>query len=297
MSCFRASDLKPSNIGFDGKDQVKIFDFGLAREILEDSPNQKTRQMTGGVGTPRYMAPEVASMSDTYGFAADVYSFSILLWQIVTTRTPFADIVSPRDFASKVLKANKRPSLAQIDCPDSLKRLMETGWSADPLKRPTFSVICRELDQTLIYHIGQLPHLMDAPGNSNRRNFLWQTGSEPISIHPKHNPGPTYKHSLRTRVSQENLSTMHYGEFVCHEHDRRDAASSTGFAKNIISIPHECFSPGSLLRRMFRATIRRSASTLQEFEESSTTFDVPERDEARDEHEAPATCGVTMASH
>jgi serine/threonine protein kinase len=58
-----------------------------------------TRLMTGGAGTPRYMAPEVAAMSDTYGFPADVYSFTILLWQIVTSRTPYADILSPTELA------------------------------------------------------------------------------------------------------------------------------------------------------------------------------------------------------
>ncbi len=147
--CNHFSDLKPTNIGFDDEDQVKIFDFGLAREIPRDTPKQKSRLMTGGAGTPRYMAPEVAAMSENYGFPADVYSFMILLWQILTTRTPFADILSPAELASKVLKENKRPSLSQIDFSDSLKNLMKSGWSADPLERPSFSFICEELEKIL----------------------------------------------------------------------------------------------------------------------------------------------------
>jgi serine/threonine protein kinase len=52
-------DLKPSNIGFDSKDEVRIFDFGLAREHILDTNGRKNlakpRLMTGGAGTPRYM--------------------------------------------------------------------------------------------------------------------------------------------------------------------------------------------------------------------------------------------------
>eukprot|EP00567_Pseudictyota_dubia_P017095 CAMPEP_0197436180 /NCGR_PEP_ID=MMETSP1175-20131217/3650_1 /TAXON_ID=1003142 /ORGANISM="Triceratium dubium, Strain CCMP147" /LENGTH=272 /DNA_ID=CAMNT_0042965409 /DNA_START=262 /DNA_END=1077 /DNA_ORIENTATION=+ len=69
-------DLKPENIGFDTDGKIKIFDFGLAKEIDNNGGNKK---MTGLIGTYRYMAPEVAKC-DNYGLSADVYSFGILLW-------------------------------------------------------------------------------------------------------------------------------------------------------------------------------------------------------------------------
>ena len=52
-------DLKPDNIGFDVRGDVKIFDLGLAREVdmrkkLEDG----TFHLTGDTGSLRYMAPE-----------------------------------------------------------------------------------------------------------------------------------------------------------------------------------------------------------------------------------------------
>jgi serine/threonine protein kinase len=165
------SDLKPTNIGFDEDDHVKIFDFGLAREFSEDSPMPTTRLMTGGAGTPRYMAPEVTAMSDTYGFPADVYSFTILLWQIVTSKTPYADILSPAELAVKVVKESKRPSLSQIDFSDSLKSLVESGWSVDPTKRPTFSVICEELEKML----NQYDEGVNS--GSSRRGCLKRSGS------------------------------------------------------------------------------------------------------------------------
>ena len=282
------SDLKPTNIGFNHENQVKIFDFGLAREMSEDSPKQRTRLMTGGAGTPRYMAPEVAAMSDSYGFPADVYSFTILLWQIVTTRTPYADILSPTDFASQVLKANKRPSLAQIDCSDSLKSLMESGWSADPLKRPTFSVIRHELDTTLLCQTGQQTQPNEAPGSSNRRKLLRRTMSDPIAIHPHHKPGRSY--DLRTSASQGK--SIVNGDFVSDRGDTREAASSPAFAKCVTSYPRDPCTPESSLTRMLHAAIRRSSSTLQESEENSSEsiLGAPESDKASDEQEAPAAC-------
>jgi serine/threonine protein kinase len=77
---FLYSDLKPANIGFDEKGTVKIFDFGLSREYEEDKegrPPAKPHLMTGGAGTPRYMAPEVARMDDSYGFAAFVHYVTV----------------------------------------------------------------------------------------------------------------------------------------------------------------------------------------------------------------------------
>ena len=52
-------DVKPDNIGFDVRGDVKIFDFGLAKEINRSKVlGDGTYQMTGDTGSPRYMAPE-----------------------------------------------------------------------------------------------------------------------------------------------------------------------------------------------------------------------------------------------
>ena len=145
------SDLKPANIGFDQQGKVKIFDFGLSREYVVNAEGKNTvkpRRMTGGAGTLRYMAPEVARLEESYGFPADVHSFAILLWQIVTNRVPFAKLVSRAAFEAQVINGNLRPSLKEVYS-DSLKGILSVGWSPNPDQRPTFAWIAKELGKII----------------------------------------------------------------------------------------------------------------------------------------------------
>lgn len=143
-------------------------------------------------------------MSETYGFPADVYSFSILLWQILTTRTPFADILSPTELASKVLKENKRPGLGQLECPDTLKNLMKSGWSTDPLKRPTFSAFCEELEQILTQY---------EEGNKcdtvTRKGFFKRSSSDLTGLGDVDSQGSTF--SIKFLTKQRAVNSHHGG--------------------------------------------------------------------------------------
>lgn len=122
-------------------DQVKIFDFNLARLHIEDS----VPLITGRAGTPRYMAPElVVTEAARYSYASDVYSFSLLLWQIVSIRTPFVECKSGNSLFDKV-SSGKRPSLKCIRN-KKIKELIQDGWSCNPYHRPSFSEIKRSLD-------------------------------------------------------------------------------------------------------------------------------------------------------
>jgi serine/threonine protein kinase len=146
VSNFVFRDLKPANIGFDKNGTVKIFDFGFAREHTENGEQQ--RKMTGGTGTPCYMAPEVARMEEDYGFPADVYSFAILLWQIVTTRVPFSEFMSFSEFYLKVVLGEQRPSLKYLKNKE-LATLISQCWSPDPKKRCTFPKIQSVLENII----------------------------------------------------------------------------------------------------------------------------------------------------
>jgi len=84
-------DLKPENIGFDVRDDVKIFDFGLAKELRPDMEQEDgLYKLTGYTGSLRYMAPEVAKCQP-YKLAADSYLYGIMLWQLLTIESPYTN--------------------------------------------------------------------------------------------------------------------------------------------------------------------------------------------------------------
>jgi serine/threonine protein kinase len=75
-------DVKPSNIVLNRAGELKLADFGIAKEFGAD-------ELTGTMaGTFKYMSPE-RLRGDVYGTAADVWSLGLVLLEIVTRRQPF----------------------------------------------------------------------------------------------------------------------------------------------------------------------------------------------------------------
>ncbi|KAJ4875182.1 Protein kinase superfamily protein [Raphanus sativus] len=131
-------DLKPENVLIDEDLQLKIADFGIACEeeycdMLADDP-----------GTYRWMAPEMIRRKP-HGRKADVYSFGLLLWEMVAGATPYEDM-NPIQAAFAVVDKNLRPAIPG-DCPAAMKALIERCWSVAPDKRPDFWQIVKVLEQ------------------------------------------------------------------------------------------------------------------------------------------------------
>lgn len=138
-------DLKPDNIGFDVRGDVKLFDFGLAKEI-EGGMEDEVFELSGETGSLRYMAPEVCK-NTPYNLKADVYSFGILLWQIISLRTPFSGY-NVRMHYKVVITDGGRPKLDD-KWSLGLRVLMSNCWSADISLRPKFDEIVKILfDET-----------------------------------------------------------------------------------------------------------------------------------------------------
>lgn len=122
------SDLKPANLGFRERDVIQLFDFGLCRELPkpkgqsyrdEDMEDEETFHMSG-VGTQRYMAPEILN-TRRYNLKADVFSWSMVVLEIMSWTKPFSEY-TPQEHQFNVAQWGERPrlvtSLDDDDCSD-----------------------------------------------------------------------------------------------------------------------------------------------------------------------------------
>jgi uncharacterized Zn finger protein (UPF0148 family) len=81
-------DLKPSNVLVRPSGEPVLMDFGLARSFT--APSQRLTGSGTRVGTPAYMSPEqVAGKTKAIGPATDIYSLSVMLYELVTGELPF----------------------------------------------------------------------------------------------------------------------------------------------------------------------------------------------------------------
>jgi serine/threonine protein kinase len=144
-------DLKPDNcaISFDGT--LKLIDFGLCRELPkvseEDGWNGKEPLFRmSGVGTRRYMAPEVIAGRD-YNQKIDCYSWAMVLYEMISLEKPFASY--DRDMHKTLVCDNADRPLPSLEVPLPIRNLLHRAWAQHPWDRPPMMEIYGELE-TLI---------------------------------------------------------------------------------------------------------------------------------------------------
>ncbi|KAI5069709.1 hypothetical protein GOP47_0016010 [Adiantum capillus-veneris] len=130
-------DLKSDNLLIADK-SIKIADFGVARIEVQ------TEGMTPETGTYRWMAPEMIQHR-AYNHKVDVYSFGIVLWELVTGNVPFQNMTAVQA-AFAVVNRGRRPDIPQ-DCPAPLISIMTRCWDANPDERPSFSEVVQLLEE------------------------------------------------------------------------------------------------------------------------------------------------------
>ncbi|KAL4319478.1 hypothetical protein GQ457_18G018620 [Hibiscus cannabinus] len=137
-------DLKAANLLMDENEVVKVADFGVARVKTQSGV------MTAETGTYRWMAPEVIEHKP-YDHKADVFSFGIVLWELLTGKIPY-EFLTPLQAAVGVVQKGLRPTIPKHTNP-KLTELLERCWQQDPSLRPDFAEII-EILQKIAKEVG-----------------------------------------------------------------------------------------------------------------------------------------------
>ncbi|XP_040016589.1 mitogen-activated protein kinase kinase kinase 7 isoform X3 [Gasterosteus aculeatus] len=156
-------DLKPPNLLLvAGGTVLKICDFGTACDIQTHMTNNK--------GSAAWMAPEVFEGSN-YSEKCDVFSWGIILWEVITRRKPFDEIGGPAFRIMWAVHNGTRPPLIH-NLPKPIESLMTRCWSKDPSQRPSMEEIVKIMTHLMKYFPGydeplQYPYQYSDDGQSN----------------------------------------------------------------------------------------------------------------------------------
>ncbi|KAK8860813.1 hypothetical protein M9Y10_012503 [Tritrichomonas musculus] len=142
-------DLKLDNILIDQDDFPRICDFGLSICFPQSLTMSMNFTATDFLGTPMFMSPELLKGDDRYGPGIDVYAFSMLVYELITNRSPFPSNLSFYTLASKVIngeRPNRDPSIS-----NKMWKLLELCWQEKDNERPSFEIIFSILINDLTY--------------------------------------------------------------------------------------------------------------------------------------------------
>lgn len=148
-------DLKSRNVLLNAT-HAKLSDFGTSRHKLEaddddDDNGDRAAVMTAGVGTVRWVAPEVLA-GDRYDESADLFSLGVILSELDTHALPYADargedgtVLSESAIAHFVVAGSLGAPSFSVACPDEIRALATRCTSRDPAARPTALQVAFEL--------------------------------------------------------------------------------------------------------------------------------------------------------
>ncbi|BFG01361.1 mitogen-activated protein kinase kinase kinase 7 [Drosophila madeirensis] len=137
-------DVKPLNLLLTNKGRnLKICDFGTVAD--------KSTMMTNNRGSAAWMAPEVFEGSK-YTEKCDIFSWAIVLWEVLSRKQPFKDIDNAYTIQWKIYKGERPPLLTT--CPKHIENLMTACWKTAPEDRPSMQYIVGVMNEIVKDYTG-----------------------------------------------------------------------------------------------------------------------------------------------
>jgi len=129
-------DFHSGNILYENEDDMVISDLGISKSAMESTDDNEI------YGIISYMAPEIWQRRK-YTIASDIYSFGMIMWELMTGRMPFWDQNNDMELIIRICE-NFRPPIIE-NSPKGYNELMQECWNSDLHKRPTSSYINEKL--------------------------------------------------------------------------------------------------------------------------------------------------------
>jgi serine/threonine protein kinase len=163
-------DYHSGNILIDGI-WTMIGDLGISKSAIDDDNDEV-------YGIIPYVAPEIFQ-GQKYTKASDIYSFGIVMWELMTGRKPFWDQNHDTNLIIEICDGLRPPIIT--NAPEGYIKLMQKCWHSDPLKRPSASDIVK-----LVHHSSKM-----FLNENNRPTLIIK--SPDIGPITANNPGAIYK--------------------------------------------------------------------------------------------------------
>ncbi|KAM6062341.1 macrophage-stimulating protein receptor isoform 1-T1 [Chlamydotis macqueenii] len=138
-------DLAARNCMLDETLTVKVADFGLARDVF-GKEYYSVRQHRHAKLPVKWMALE-SLQTQKFTTKSDVWSFGVLMWELLTRGASPYPGVDPYDMARYLLRGRRLPQPRH--CPDTLYGVMLSCWAPAPEERPSFAELVGELKRVL----------------------------------------------------------------------------------------------------------------------------------------------------
>ncbi|CAB4490193.1 unnamed protein product [Rhizophagus irregularis] len=150
-------------------------DLGISKSATESGDDNEN------YGIIPYMAPEIFQRRK-YNKASDIYSFGMIMWELMTGRRPFWDRNHDTELIIDICDGLRPPIVT--NAPEGYIELMEECWHSDPSKRPTADDIYKRINKLADKEWENIE-------NKNETEIMIE--SSDIGPVPKNNPGAIYR--------------------------------------------------------------------------------------------------------
>jgi serine/threonine protein kinase len=125
-------DVKPSNVLISKEGKIYLTDFGLARMAQISTTTLTSDQM---IGTPQYISPEQATSSPNLDYRTDIYSFGVLIYEMVVGQVPFNADTPYAIIHDHIYTPLPLPSTLNPNCPETVERVLLKALAKDSASR------------------------------------------------------------------------------------------------------------------------------------------------------------------